>query len=392
VVDSSQNNQDDSSQDGQTSDTSKSNLLQYSPFKKASTATTDDNVEFQARKNFLDLLKSPPRNFDDSSISSSPYTQHLIGDLAGVQDPTSGIVTVFNRDASAPGGQHPLFDLTPDNIVGIRAHGNLNDNTYLASDEHIDSLLKGAMASKLANPPPADDHTAVVKIQAPNDTSKMMMAYAAELANLQAGDANGNKIDTSTLDQGIKDKMKAAYDKMNAKYNDPNFTPGPIVQPKLDATQVAQLSVSRATNLFTSENIDINTKDPASVSSSMIQWASTLADNPNAAAAKGDITTFMGKINDQESSGNINPAAVVDATNDLLANLKAKGVNLQGADEAPLENIALATQAFAAQNNVTIGDAGLYHDFQPHDTTLPEQLPAAAQTQGKPTPAAQLAP
>jgi hypothetical protein len=358
----------------------------FNPINPQGPLATDADVATQKRELLWDALKRRKQLTDEKEATLSPFNKSLLLNLACVENKTNGILTIFNPDASQANGQKAILDMTPYGTVGVRNNWNLDKKEELTSKDHIDALLKGAALARMANQPDGGDATKpTVKLETPNETSRMMMAYAGYLTGLRTGDANGKLFDKTyweKLDPAIRKQMDDQWGQMRKDYEKgENFVP--LVQPKvpekkdppandgkLTLADVGANAEKRATAKFTGDAAP-KMDDPRDVADKLEKWAETLKDSP--AKAK-----YLEDLQKQLQGATVDPKAIVNATNDFLKttssakDFKAPVSGEPGADT--LENISLLTQAYASHAGVA-ADPKLYRTFQPGDSTPAEKLP-----------------
>jgi hypothetical protein len=188
---------------------------------------------------------------------------------------------------------------------------------------------------------------------------------------------NGKSFTSPTVPATAEDMKKwiEGTEALNTKVF-PEAAPSTPATAKLTAEQVGKNAEARAATAFTGLNI----KDQTAVTGKLEEWAQKWGERAGATAAdKTAVNTYLAKLQQDPA---LDAKGLAQASNDFLTTLskadgfKAPAKGDPGADM--LENISLASQAFASANGVTGGDAKLYRTFQPSDPTKPEQLPDAA--------------
>jgi hypothetical protein len=183
------------------------------------------------------------------------------------------------------------------------------------------------------------------------------------------------------------DKMKKDYGMpaVTESFNpvakgDPNKTPDVKVDPNkpLGADAIGAKAVTNATARFGdgAQKTNITLNDPNSVRDAVGGWAEKLTHSDNA-AVKAAASDLLGKM----QNGALQGAGLVNATNDFQNALVKAGYKMDSKtpDGQMIENISMATQAFATDSKITV-DPKLYHTFQPDDGLTPAQVGIAAPT------------
>lgn len=377
---------------------------------------TDEELAKLPRTNLWDeLTKGKPPRIAPDDAKITPGAQKFLTSLDSVHYPgDSGMLAIFDKDIY--GGTKPILDLTPNNIVAIHKQGDLNDPAYQKSSEHTRAVLEGAILSKFTNQPPgtpSNKATCVIETPA-TDTggkpslSKLIMAYAAEKTGLHAVGSDGNKIDTSSLPAEVKTQMDKQWEDMRVKYGVPavaetfnpaaGASPAPAAAPAaatpaaaapdpnkaLTAQEIGAKAIANATTRW---GADVKLDDKTNVYQHLLDWTAKLdtgAKTPEAQAANRLHTALT------DGGGNMTPEAIVAAVTKYQTDLKAAGYSPTADKIGFVEDISMATQAFAAKNNVSGVDPKLYHQFQPSDgmTNAQVGIPAAAPPPSTAAPAA----
>ncbi len=379
-------------------------------------ASDDDLAKLPRTKLWDELTKGkPPRIDPDDATKLHPGTKAFLQSLDCVHYPgDSGMLAIYDKNNY--GGTKPILDLTAGNIVAIHKEGDVNDPNYLKSTDHLDAVLKGAALSKMTNQPPGTPkNQATVVIDTPAtesggqpSLSKLIMAYAAEKTGLHAVGSDGNKIDTSALPADVKKQMDTEWDKMKGQYGfvspteafnpaakgTPPPGPAPAAAPApttpLSAQDIGQKAIDNATKRFGDgpQKTDVKLGDANSVREAVGTWAEKLthSDNPAVKAAASDL---LGKMHD----GTLQGKDLVGATNDFQNALVKAGYKMDAGtpDGAMIEDISMATQAYAAKTNTPGVDPKVYHAFQPDDGLTKEQVGIAPPPTSQP-PAPAVAP